>query len=655
MLTMGSLFDGIAGFPLATSRHGIKSMWASEIEPFPVRVSQAHFPDMKQLGSVTDINGAEVERVDIITFGSPCQDLSVAGKREGLDGERSHLFFEAVRIINEMRKRTLRMYPTFAIWENVPGALSSNRGRDFRAVLEALTEAEIPMPPSGRWAESGMVRGNGREVAWRCLDAQYWGVPQRRKRIFLVVDFGGDCASEILFEPEGLCGNIAEGRKTREEVAAGAGDGVEGAGESILFEPRSQDGCLRVHGGGISPTLNTMQGGQRQPCVAQPTCAIRTAQTSSNGWGLTEELSYTLDLASGQAVIQPIAFNGRQDPVYGAVTGALDTDRATQCVAIQHSIIGRKDEAGAQGPGFRDDGKMFTLDSRGSAHAVAQCVTTGTGRRYDPETEALIIAGFKQGNSAKAGSIGYEVEKSPTLTAGQSGTNLVPAIVYPDPAATLRARGKTKNSNPAGQPLDNLALIPVLADQGGSQMSVSYNLAPTLRAQEHGHQPLVCSKTAPTLPAREKGGGGLGTDFDCDGGLVMAFGVRNSPKPNIGTDIMPTLLSNENAGPNQYVCGTFQNTGQGWWNEGDKAATLRTPAGGDSVKANLVSVGYAVRRLTPLECERLQGLQDGWTNIPGASDTARYRAIGNGLAIPCPEWIFKRINEVLYSDIQMAL
>ena len=417
----------------------------------------------------------------------------------------------------------------------------------------------------------------------------------------------------------------------------------------------AKTGVSGFTGGGISPTLNTMQGGQRQPCVAQPTCAIRTAQTSSNGWGLTEELSYTLDLASGQAVIQPIAFNGRQDPVYGAVTGALDTDRATQCVAIQHSIIGRKDEAGAQGPGFRDDGKMFTLDSRGSAHAVAQCVTTGTGRRYDPETEALIIAGFKQGNSAKAGSIGYEVEKSPTLTAGQSGTNLVPAIVYPDPAATLRARGKTKNSNPAGQPLDNLALIPVLADQGGSQMSVSYNLAPTLRAQEHGHQPLVCSKTAPTLPAREKGGGGLGTDFDCDGGLVMAFGVRNSPKPNIGTDIMPTLLSNENAGPNQYVCGTFQNTGQGWWNEGDKAATLRTPAGGDSVKANLVSVGYAVRRLTPLECERLQGLQDGWTNIPGASDTARYRAIGNGLAIPCPEWIFKRINEVLYSDIQMAL
>ena len=230
MLTLGSLFDGIAGFPLAASRHGIKALWASEIEPFPINVSRARFPRMKHLGSVTDINGADIEPVDIITFGSPCQDLSVAGKREGLEGERSHLFFEAVDRINEMRKRTHKCYPSFAIWENVPGALSSNEGRDFRAVLEALTEAKIPMPPSGRWAESGMVRGNGREVAWRCLDAQYWGVPQRRKRIFLIVDFGGYCASEILFEPEGLRGDSPESRKAREETTADVGSGAKTAG-----------------------------------------------------------------------------------------------------------------------------------------------------------------------------------------------------------------------------------------------------------------------------------------------------------------------------------------------------------------------------------------------------------------------------------------
>ena len=209
-LTLGSLFDGIAGFPLSASRYGIATKWASEIEAFPIKVSNKHFPDMEHLGDVSEVNGAEIEPVDIISFGSPCQDMSVAGKREGLGGARSGLFMEAVRIIKEMRIATDEMYPRFAIWENVPGAFSSNNGHDFRAVLEEITEAEIPMPNSGRWAEAGMVGRNGRSVAWRVLDAQYWGVPQRRKRIFLVADFGGECAGEILFEREGNNWHLTE-------------------------------------------------------------------------------------------------------------------------------------------------------------------------------------------------------------------------------------------------------------------------------------------------------------------------------------------------------------------------------------------------------------------------------------------------------------
>lgn len=152
MLTLGSLFDGAGTFPFAAQQCGVKSVWASEIESFPVEVTKKRFPEMKHLGDITKVNGAEIEPVDIVTFGSPCQDLSVAGKRAGLDGERSGLFMEAVRIIKEMRCKTNGRYPSIAIWENVPGAFSSNKGEDFRTVLEELCKIKrsdtlIPKPP----------------------------------------------------------------------------------------------------------------------------------------------------------------------------------------------------------------------------------------------------------------------------------------------------------------------------------------------------------------------------------------------------------------------------------------------------------------------------------------------------------------------------
>jgi len=166
-MKLASLFDGISGFPLAGSRHGIEPVWASEIERVPVEISKRHFPNMKHYGDVTKINGAEVEPVDIITFGSPCQDLSVAGKRAGMgEGTRSGLFSEAVRIIKEMRSGTNGTYPRYAVWENVPGAFSSNKGEDFRAVIESLTKVaeetvSIPLPKDGRWEPAGLVEGDG--------------------------------------------------------------------------------------------------------------------------------------------------------------------------------------------------------------------------------------------------------------------------------------------------------------------------------------------------------------------------------------------------------------------------------------------------------------------------------------------------------------
>ena len=234
-MKLGSLFDGSGGFPLAGALFGIEPVWASEIEPFPIRVTKQRLPGMKHLGSVTEIKGDEIEPVDIITFGSPCQDLSVAGKQAGLHGgERSSLFFEAIRIIKEMRHGTSDKFPRFAVWENVPGAFSSNKGEDFRAVLQAFCEvcgadAVVPGPPKGKWKPAGCIVGDGWSLAWRVYDAQFWGVPQRRKRIYLIADFGSERAGEILFESEGVCWNPAESREARENAARYVAGGPDGS------------------------------------------------------------------------------------------------------------------------------------------------------------------------------------------------------------------------------------------------------------------------------------------------------------------------------------------------------------------------------------------------------------------------------------------
>ncbi|MCL2816211.1 MAG: DNA cytosine methyltransferase, partial [Oscillospiraceae bacterium] len=181
-ISLGSLFDGIGGFPYAGSFFGIKPLWASEIMPQAISVTQRHLPEMEHVGDITTLDGAKLAPVDIITFGSPCQGLSMAGRRLGLADERSGLFSEAIRIIEEMREATNGKYPRYAIWENVPGALSSNSGLDYQAVLEAFAKTEVPIPRSGKWANAGMVRSDGIDLAWCVYNAQYFGVPQRRRR-----------------------------------------------------------------------------------------------------------------------------------------------------------------------------------------------------------------------------------------------------------------------------------------------------------------------------------------------------------------------------------------------------------------------------------------------------------------------------------------
>ena len=251
-MKLGSLFDGSGGFPLGGIIAGMTPVWSSEIEPFPIRVTEKRLPSVRHYGDVSKLNGADLEPVDVITFGSPCQDMSLAGKRAGLDGARSGLFFQAVRIIKEMRAKYGR--PRFAVWENVRGALSSAGGEDFRRVLEELCRvkddaADVPRPK--KWQSAGLIWGDGYSVAWRVLDAQYWGVPQRRKRIYLVADFDGDSAGKILFESEGVSGHSEKMQAARKDFTRCAQGSI---GEAV--------GVLNDQGGSsisiednLSPTL----------------------------------------------------------------------------------------------------------------------------------------------------------------------------------------------------------------------------------------------------------------------------------------------------------------------------------------------------------------------------------------------------------------
>ena len=284
-MKLGSLFDGSGGFPLTAYLCGITPVWASEVEPYPIAVTRNRFPEMKHLGNVSTINGADIEPVDIITFGSPCQDMSVAGKRDGLDGSRSSLFYEAVRIIKEMRRTTNGKYPRYIVWENVPGAFSSNKGGDFKAVLEAIigiTEpnAEVPIPEKARWPCADLYMGDGWSLAYRTLDAQYWGVPQRRRRIYLVADFTDRSAGKILFEREGLRGYFTEGFCSWQRTARSFTPCAGATGNLCLNDQDGSHMDVSAKTRGIiwelgrSPTLTVQE---NHPTVFAQTCKDPTA------------------------------------------------------------------------------------------------------------------------------------------------------------------------------------------------------------------------------------------------------------------------------------------------------------------------------------------------------------------------------------------
>jgi DNA (cytosine-5)-methyltransferase 1 len=517
LITLGSLFDGIGGFPLAGQRNGMAAIWASEIEPFPIKVSKIRFPDMKHHGDITKIDCSQLDPVDIVTGGSPCQDLSVAGKRAGLAGARSGLFMEQIRIVRELRdaeKRNGRtnksIRPRFMVWENVPGAFSSNKGEDFRAVLEETARIAdetviIPGPAKGKWNTVGCIMGNSYSIAWRILDAQYWGVPQRRRRIFLVADFGGQSAPEVLFKREGLSRHLAESREAREGIAADA----EGSTPKTML---IRSGC---DGGGKGPLIQDNK---------SATLACNNTQTLFTPNPITVDFGRTADRITIDPKVS-VTIQGEGGGC-GAKTGLYCIPNKTYC--IQGNCIDRADTAGCNIKGWTED----------------VCYTLNTiDRPAVLPFNATQITSPANGNNPK----------------------------YGDPCHPLCATDYAPH------------IVQTYSFQCSDEFKETDKASTQSRRQYKDATDLVCS-------------------VDC----------RNM----------------------------YENP--------EKSATLQSkPNGGQSLNyQNPVRVGYSVRRLTPLECERLQDYPDGWTDIPGASDSGRYKAEGNSVAVCCPEYVLEGIKEV---------
>lgn len=461
-LTLGSLFDGSGGFPLGGLISGITPVWASEIEPFPIRVTTKRLPFIKHYGDISTMDGSKIEPVDIITFGSPCQDLSIAGKRDGLDGKRSSLFYEAIRIVKEMRCATDGKKPRYIVWENVPGAFSSNKGEDFRCVLEGICHIKdetLSVPKIDKWKQAGSIVGDYFSLAWRVLDAQYWGVPQRRKRIFLVADFTGGGAGEILFKSEGLSGYSKKSIRSWQGTASNFADSI-GATSTI---------CLNDQGGermdvttDITCTLRAKS--NHPPCIMDSavfdnhgkdtrfTGPIDVAPTISATYGtggnnqpfvVENPKTYDVRFTSEGTV------NARSNVYESDTARTIDTSgnapdsnqggiAVVESYGLQGSMIGRADKNGPQGDGVNEE-LSFTLNTV-DKHAVVYAIdreSFNCGQNYARNlgiTEDGINSTLKaQGPSAVATPI-YSSSKASFFTdAKEELANTLVATDYKDP------------------------------------------------------------------------------------------------------------------------------------------------------------------------------------------------------------------------------
>ena len=461
-LTLGSLFDGSGGFPLGGLISGITPVWASEIEPFPIRVTTKRLPFIKHYGDISTMDGSKIEPVDIITFGSPCQDLSIAGKRDGLDGKRSSLFYEAIRIVKEMRCATDGKKPRYIVWENVPGAFSSNKGEDFRCVLEGICHIKdetLSVPKIDKWKQAGSIVGDYFSLAWRVLDAQYWGVPQRRKRIFLVADFAGGGAGEILFKSEGLSGYSKKSIRSWQGTASNFADSIGATGTICLNDQGGERMDVTTD---ITCTLRAKS--NHPPCIMDsavfdnhgkdtrftgpidvaPTISA-TYGTGGNNQPFVVENSKTYDVrftSEGTVNARSNVYESDTARTIDTSGNAPDSNQGgiavVESYGLQGSMIGRADKNGPQGDGVNEE-LSFTLNTV-DKHAVVYAIdreSFNCGQNYARNlgiTEDGINSTLKaQGPSAVATPT-YSSSKASFFTdAKEELANTLVATDYKDP------------------------------------------------------------------------------------------------------------------------------------------------------------------------------------------------------------------------------
>jgi DNA (cytosine-5)-methyltransferase 1 len=547
MIRFGSVCSGIEAASVAWHPLGWRAAWLSEIEPFPCDVLEHHYPDVPNLGDMTllpaRIRDGEVSAPDVFCGGTPCQAFSVAGLRRSLGDARGNLSLTFCEIANEIDAvRVVRgEQPSVIMWENVPGALNT-KDNFFGCFLGALAgESSELQPAGGRWTNAGCVLGPARTVAWRTLDAQYFGVAQRRKRVFVVASArkGFDPAA-VLFEFDGLRRDTPPRREA-------------GEGPAHATAP-----CLTSSGRGVERTGDT-RGQDPVVAVAQPyTVANCLTQRMHKGINSTLDEGQTPVLAMPAPVC--FAENTRHEVRLeggdGSRTGALSTGggkpgQGVPCVAYALQDV-RDVQKAQNGRGWNDDGVAYTVDT----HA-----TQG------------VVAAFKGGQGSSAGGIGYSEHVAPTLNSADSGSNRTPVVMHPAYAIQAGAL----RTNPASGP-----------DGVGVQADHAYTLEARAEVQAVAFQPRHYSD-------RERMGG----------------------EPS-------------------EICHTL------------------SAAAGQGDSSPHVATAMQVRRLTPEECEALQGFPRGYTMIPWRKkpasecpDGPRYKALGNSWAVPVVRWIGQRIAEAL--------
>ena len=611
-LTMGSLFSGSGAFELGGLLAGIRPVWASEIEPFPIRVTTKRLPFVKHYGDVNSIRGDEIEPVDIITFGSPCQNLSIAGKRAGLDGKQSSLFFQAIRIIKEMRCATDGRYPRFIVWENVPGAFSSNKGEDFRAVLNAVCSVKdggipVPGPPKGKWANAGCVMADGFSLAWRVVDACLWGVPQRRKRIYLVADFAGGSAGKILFESEGVSGYTPQGFRAWQGTAGGAAEGFGAAGSICLNDMGGQ--YISVDNE-IACTLRAQSHGH-PPCVMEAAGFCTEHSADSRGIGYEEEASPTL-----RAGTVPATVALENHPTDSRVKVSEDN--------MVQTLTSRMGTGGGNVPLVMDAAIPKTLKIRagggnGGKGALIQDDKSATLSCNNDQTVFVPFCKGTRPHSAEEAPTWKDGEVANTLNTFDIGESRCNELVVQAFGICSKESNAMKSDNPhsgfyeaqtartldcnCNNPSSNQGGIAVVAVQG-SMIGRDDKNGP----QGSGVNEDVCF----SLTGADRHAVAYPTYCTSKNSYFMRA-EKELANTLVATDYKdPPVINDVRTASGKDVFGTISaSMGSKQWLGNQEAFS------GDY---HIVEPDYIVRRLTPTECARLQGFPDWWCDGLGTDD-----------------------------------